>query len=468
MTRNDKPQKSNMLHEGLISRSYLLAIGYFFASIFLMFGTTVLLGKFFEDEHVIRTNMSYVGIGFQLLTALAIWFIIERYNKRLKSYRDAYLNSEKMIKRLSYDNQKSELYTLLTNYVTDDFHDEEEVSIRIFEYLMKRLEGCDRGSVMKVAGDKVRFLYSIGYNLDSLNSMRMKPEDIDFYPSGIQHRRHAEKFLEKKMDPVEYRKYQQMNPAISESIYLGLVESSNFRLGVSLDISQESFKANHHVFTDEMIHEARSIQLLVSAMFKMKDMVGMRNEIQKGVSMAFITAFEHHDEYMKGHSVEVARIAKLIGECLDYDDEDLNELYWAAMLHDLGKIVIPTEVLKREGPLTDDEYIQVKMHCELGETFIKNSPGLENIATYIRHHHERFDGKGYPDGLAGEDIPLTSRIITIADSYHAMITDRPYRKKMETPGVLQEIINGDSRQFCPLVTEAFLQMFDRIKTEADQ
>ncbi len=444
---------------------YLLLIGYFFIQIIFISILTII----FSDQ--VAEFKSYVvvltvGMVLLLVSTLYLAYVIYSNQKRMMKYKEAYLNSERTLEKLTYDNQKSEFYNLLTNYITNDTHTDEEVIIKVFTYLMKRLGVCDKGSVMRLDENLVTFIYAQGYQLDILNSLELKARDIELFTSGVQLRKNVEKSLEKKMGTEKYNTYSEHAQPIYESIYIGLVEKEKVKLGISLDISQPEFKKKHGTFTDEMMEEVRATQILVNAMLKMKDLVSLRNEMQYGVSSAFIKAFEYHDAYTMGHSYEVARISKLIGECLDYNEDNLNELYWAAMLHDLGKIVIPKQVLEKAGPLSEEEYDLVRTHCKTGASFLENAPGLECVAKYVRHHHESYDGSGYPDGLAGEEIPLSSRIIHLADNYHAMLSERPYRKELTTTAVLQEIINGEGKAYCPIVTEAFLQMFDRIKTES--
>jgi len=144
---------------------------------------------------------------------------------------------------------------------------------------------------------------------------------------------------------------------------------------------------------------------------------------------ALAIAVDAKDQYSYGHLDRVASHALMIGRHLGLDEEDLNTLRDAARLHDLGKIGIPDDILKKEGRLTDEEWVIMRRHPEIGESIIKPVRSLQHLCDLIRHHHEKLDGSGYPDGLKGEEISPLVRILSVADVYDALTTERPYRPK---------------------------------------
>jgi len=144
---------------------------------------------------------------------------------------------------------------------------------------------------------------------------------------------------------------------------------------------------------------------------------------------ALALAVDAKDQYSRGHLDRVANYALMIGKRLGLDDEDLNTLRDAARLHDLGKIGVPDEVLKKESELTDEEWVIMRRHPEIGESIIKPVRSLQHLCDIIRHHHEKLDGSGYPDRLKGDDISPLVRIISVSDVYDALTTERPYRPK---------------------------------------
>ncbi|WP_205696116.1 HD-GYP domain-containing protein [Conexibacter sp. SYSU D00693] len=156
----------------------------------------------------------------------------------------------------------------------------------------------------------------------------------------------------------------------------------------------------------------------------------------------------------RDHSVTVAAYAGAIANALDFREERTVRLRRAAFLHDIGKVAVPEAVLEKPGRLTDEEFAQVQLHPQVGSTMLAHA-GLHEEASFVRHHHERLDGRGYPDGLAGADIPLESRVIFVADSFEAMTSDRPYRPGLEVDVALAELAACAGSQFDPAVVAAF-------------
>ncbi|WP_300456418.1 HD domain-containing phosphohydrolase [Desulfobacula sp.] len=176
---------------------------------------------------------------------------------------------------------------------------------------------------------------------------------------------------------------------------------------------------------------------------------------------AFVTALEVRDLYTRKHSTRVAKYAQMAAEEMGCTEEELDIISFAGSLHDIGKIGIRDDILLKPGRLTDDEYEKIKEHPVIGADIISRLGLWDREMKIIRHHHERYDGKGYPDGLKGEAIPKLSRILCVADSYDAMASDRAYRNKMEKQKVLDIIKENSGSQFDPVAVRAFLAIADQ-------
>lgn len=177
---------------------------------------------------------------------------------------------------------------------------------------------------------------------------------------------------------------------------------------------------------------------------------------------ALAHAIDARDHYTFSHSDNVARYAEIIARKMNVDDSYLEDLKDACQLHDLGKIGIHDSVLSKPGALTNKEFNEIKLHAQKGAQILEPLNFLDNVIKIVRHHHERFDGSGYPFGLKGEEIPLGSRIMSVADSYDAMVSARPYRKVGLTKNeAVYEIKKNKGSQFDPVVVDAFLAVVDQ-------
>jgi HD-GYP domain-containing protein (c-di-GMP phosphodiesterase class II) len=166
------------------------------------------------------------------------------------------------------------------------------------------------------------------------------------------------------------------------------------------------------------------------------------------------------DPYVRGHSTQVATYATAIGIDLGLEAEQLERLRQAALLHDIGKLGIPEHILNKPARLTEAEYQLVKTHAALGGDFLETSQGLRPLAPMVRHHHERWDGRGYPEGLRGEQIPLEARIIAVCDAVEAMVSDRPYQPGMPLPQVIAEVRRCAGTHFDPAIAEIFVRIME--------
>ena len=164
------------------------------------------------------------------------------------------------------------------------------------------------------------------------------------------------------------------------------------------------------------------------------------------------------DPYTRGHSMRVADYSVKLARMLGFKKNELLDLQYIALMHDCGKIAIPDEVLKKPGRLSDDEYTIIKSHTTAGGRILENFTALNGIRDGALYHHERYDGKGYPEGIAGETIPYFARIICVADSFDAMNSDRCYRARLKRDVIIDEIERGLGTQFDPLVGKCMIEL----------
>ena len=182
----------------------------------------------------------------------------------------------------------------------------------------------------------------------------------------------------------------------------------------------------------------------------------------------FIGFVDAKDSYTEGHSRRVAIYTRMIAKEMGYQEEELDRIYYIALLHDCGKIGIPDNILGKPGKLTDKEFEIIKSHTTRGGEILSNFKSLENAGEGALYHHERYDGKGYPKGLKGEEIPLIARMICAADSYDAMNTSRVYREKLSKDYIISEFENHKGTQFDPKIADIMLSLIKEGKIDEEE
>jgi putative nucleotidyltransferase with HDIG domain len=192
---------------------------------------------------------------------------------------------------------------------------------------------------------------------------------------------------------------------------------------------------------------------------------GGRAEIRAGESGGILAgdtiaglaeALLERDRYTGEHSEVVAELTAQVARSLGLGEREVERVRAAALLHDIGKVGIPDDILHKSRDLSDGEWHTMREHPVIGERIVRTIPGLGPVARIVRHEHEYFDGSGYPDGLSGTEIPIGARIILACDAYHAMTSDRPYRAALPHAEAIRELAEGAGTQFDPQVTEVLI------------
>jgi len=311
-----------------------------------------------------------------------------------------------------------------------------------------KISGADRGSIMLLDKKKRIFFIKIPYsksekNIDKItfaeneNTIGWVVKNKKFlYIEDLENDKHFSKIK------IILRQIKQLLiiPIIVEDKVKGVINLENTSLNPDTIDLLMSFSEGAAV----AINNARLYQKIQDSYF----------EIAKALSQAI----EAKDPYTHGHSARVVEYTVLIAQKLDLQEEEKELLKYAAMLHDIGKIGVRGIVLNNPKGLTGEEYDEIKKHPLVGESIIKPIELLQPIRPLIKHHHEWYNGKGYPDGLSGENIPLGARILAVADAYDAMKSDRPYRKALTEETAIQELKRGNGTQFEPKIVEVFLEI----------
>lgn len=211
------------------------------------------------------------------------------------------------------------------------------------------------------------------------------------------------------------------------------------------------------VTSDILLPDSASLSLPgVPDAFRIKVLEEQASGLRNSVICAFNQLLDLKDLNTGVHSTRLAEWGLRVGQELGLDEQTLQNLEVAALLHDIGKVGIPDAILRKPGKLNTDEYALIKKHPDYGWAVLRMLPGFETAALDILHHHESVDGKGYPAGLRASEIPIVSRIVCVIDAYDAMVSSRPYRKGLPFEEAARRLIASSGKQFDPLVVQSFL------------
>ncbi|WP_366922532.1 HD-GYP domain-containing protein [Metallumcola ferriviriculae] len=216
---------------------------------------------------------------------------------------------------------------------------------------------------------------------------------------------------------------------------------------------------NHtHAFGKDQMQVITLLSYSLANYLKTIDFSTKLNERYQEIVKLTSRVVDLKDHYTNTHSQQVAKYVRQIGSAYGFDEKKLEKLTIAGLLHDIGKVGLPTNLLNKPGKLTNEEFELVKKHPEYGSKLLRDMNDFKEIADWVEQHHERFNGKGYPYGLAGRDISLEGRIIAVADAFEAMTSDRPYRKAFSYFEALQKLRKNSGTQFDPDVVEKFIKI----------
>lgn len=227
-----------------------------------------------------------------------------------------------------------------------------------------------------------------------------------------------------------------------------------------------SLSLGYGVKTDELQDVYQIIKIAEQNMYKRKMLTN--SSIYSSIITSMTQSLFERSSETEEHAERLRDYCHKIARKLHVTEADLQDLTLLAKLHDIGKIGIPDEILNKPTTLTEDEWVIMRKHPEIGYRIANSTSELKGVATYILSHHERYDGTGYPKGLQGEDIPLLSRILSVVDAYDAMLYDRPYRKALPHDRVMEELQTNAGTQFDPLIVTIFLQIISEDQEKAPQ
>ena len=382
---------------------------------------------------------------------------LQAYNEEITAMNEELESSFNELEKLN--NRFEKMISLVSDIDNLNTISENEFLSKILQQAVEIVPEADYGSVYTFGDQYVEYIDCVGFDLEVLKEQEIKNEAFYNYNSAIGTITAAELKArnENHMSEQDFEnlKEESLNK-IKETMYLDLELNGNKKAGISLDIKADSSK----IFTDSSKKIFNAFYNIASSFYKLKEYNTLQNNFTREIISATIKMLEMYDLYTRGHSENVAELAVKIAEEMNLDQKRVDDIYWSGLVHDLGKMLIPLEVLNKEGKLTKSEYELIKEHPILGANALSSSDSLKHIAKFVRHHHERWDGRGYPDGLKREEIPLESQILCTADAWDAMRSKRTYREPLSFNHALAEIKDNKGVQFSPDAAEALINILD--------
>ncbi len=436
--------------------------------------------KYFATEKPfpqwVKYLLTILIIGFSVL---ALLYSFQRYySKKLKTeletatrqLRDSSeelqaLNEELESSYRQLENAMSKSLEILESVaqIANKYMGEEEFLQKILELAIDMLEPAKYGAVFMIdENGQPRMVASVGHDKETFNSHTFKKTDFFLKPEKPMIIENILEYDKDHMDPEDYEILKKSSKPIKETLIVSICFKGEIGGTMVIDIPPNvngSFTEYHAKVMD-------NFSRIVSVFLDYRKYLKLEGELHKSIILILVKALDFYSPYTKGHSERVAELSAKIAEAMDLPSEEIKKVYWAGILHDVGKIFVLQEIINKPGKLTDEEFEIIKQHPVKSYELVREIKGMEEIAKIVRHHHERWDGKGYPDGLKGEEIPLEARIIAVADAYDAMTSERPYRSALTPPEALEEIMKESGTQFDPQVVNAFVKAFQLMSESA--
>jgi len=385
---------------------------------------------------------------------------LRAYNQEITAMNE---ELEQSFDELSKLNQRFvDMIELVANMEDKTLLNEREFFSELLDRAIEIVPEADYGKICIIDEEEnCNILYSVGHNDKLLRQVKINIEKLinlesknvyeteNYFVDFSKLSSEKEKTLKKALKPIK------------DSISINIFTDEKIIGRIVLDIKEGS-EEEFSTITKKIL---KSFASLSSSFFAFKRFNSLKTNFTRELITSIINIMEMYDIYTKGHSENVANVASIIAKEMNLPKKIIKDTYWAGLVHDIGKLLIPVEILNKKTKLTDEEYELIQKHPVYGKKALTGSEALEHIAKYVLHHHERWDGKGYPDALKNNEIPLISQILSVADAWDAMLSKRAYRKPLKREEAIQEIRNNKTSQFSPRVVETFLEIIEKGETK---
>ncbi len=403
------------------------------------------------EDPAIKTNIDEIQEIFHNYSKMA-----REVAKNYSQLEQSNLENKRMTKKLAKIIDLSEKFDKAAEMSEKSFMKQ------LFRNAFEITPEADYGSVYFYKNGFVEFVDAIGHDIKRLKKLKIPEEFMRKDENGIisdGKNAHVVDF-QKKWRALGYENHQdlkalkQASKEYKQTLFFELFFKGELIGGLNLDIAQNS----ERTFSPESIEALNAFRNIAGAFYKIQHYSKMKETFTRDMMLSIIKMLEIHDNYTKGHSENVATLSSQLAKKLNLSNAEQSQAYWAGLVHDIGKILIPDAILNKDTRLTVKEFEFIKKHPVWGYETLKSFENLSDIAVNVLYHHESWDGKGYPEGLQKNEIPYISRIICIADSWDAMTSKRAYRKPMTFDEAIEEIKKNAGKQFDPEMTGVFLKM----------
>jgi|GEM_PF-852386 len=368
----------------------------------------------------INLFLLFVAILFFSLKLLFIRLEKQQNNvKRVKKRREGLVASMET------------LFNLSSDMISEDSLETQQQAIKTFRIIYNLFNSIDYGACMIIEDGKIKWIDAIGFDKDILNKLKQDAYEFKGRLEQPLLVKDAERWIKRDFGEA-YEVYKKYNPPIKESVLMSIKISDQFTCEMSFDIAQGS----ESTYTNNLMEYFNSLNILLNGFYESQLVSFHSDEKKTSMVNSLLKIIELFDTHTYIHSQDVAYLVKEIAAAFQYNHETINRLYWAGIVHDIGKIGVPKNIVNKQGTLTISEYETMQDHVHFGYAILNKSEHLKMIASYVKHHHERFDGKGYPDGIEGTNLPFENYILNIAEVVGTLARDRSYAKNFTQQEIL--------------------------------
>ncbi len=368
-------------------------------------------------------------------------------NKKRNTLKELVYSSNELFSKIHYVENNSD-------YFSKDFLS------KMFKIANDIFYKFNKASCYIKKSDYLVYIDAIGYDIEFLNKLQFQSKYFRWamdVPEIITDCKNIEVLRNSKGE----KEYQDKCEKIKESLRFSVFIGEEYVAGMSFDIMEYSSES----FNETDIEAFGAFQKLVNSYYYVATLYSENNKLKTDLILSLVRTLELYDSYTGGHSEEVAYLSSILCKRMNISDELSNIIYYAAIVHDIGKIGVSTEILNKKDILSVEERELVNQHSTFGYSILSKSEGLKDIALIVKHHHERWDGNGYPDGLKGKETPFSSSLLAVCDAVSAMAKDRVYSKAKSVDEIILDLKKQKGKQFCPKIADEMINYIEDTRLE---